>query len=536
MTAKIEFDDGRARTYRKRSEVLAFKSDAGVTHHKPWGEQKIRPNGWIVVPLADDGTPTLDVYGIDEKEFERTYEPSPSLRPNQFWKTETIRAYQPGTPFTVETVLQDGYVEAEIVSSNSHDAWVVRAPSGELYIIENPKFKRIYQEVIQRSGTYSIKSAEQHWDADGNPKRILALDGGGVRGILTLGYLKKIEHILRERHGGSENFRLCHYFDLITGTSTGSIIAAALAKGMTVEEIREIYEELAQTVFERSFYRWGLFRTKYGSKQLRQALQKHFGENTMGSRALQTGLIVVAKRLDTGSIWAMANNPFNRFFTAGNNDHYFPNEDYLLRCVVRASTAAPSYFGPEKIRISQNAEAPHGYFVDGGVSPHNNPALLALQMATVDGFGAKWPVDPDKLLIVSVGTGQAKPGKGPGGISAQHAIRSLLSLMDDNAEAVETILQWMSNSPTARHLDAALDDLSKDLIAGRPLFEYLRYNVQLESNWLSKHLGEIVPEKMVKKLKKMDNPDHMKLLYKLGDKGAKAQIKANHFPAIFDLS
>ena len=65
------------------------------------------------------------------------------------------------------------------------------------------------------------------------PKRILALDGGGIRGVLTLGFLERIEQILRDRHN-NPNLRLSDYFDLIGGTSTGSIIASALAIGMEV--------------------------------------------------------------------------------------------------------------------------------------------------------------------------------------------------------------------------------------------------------------------------------------------------------------
>jgi patatin-like phospholipase/acyl hydrolase len=71
-----------------------------------------------------------------------------------------------------------------------------------------------------------------------SPKRILALDGGGIRGALTLGYLQRIEDILRKQHGDEKSFRLSQYFDLIGGTSTGSIIAACLAIGMSVNEIK----------------------------------------------------------------------------------------------------------------------------------------------------------------------------------------------------------------------------------------------------------------------------------------------------------
>src|SRR5258708_34193390 len=83
---------------------------------------------------------------------------------------------------------------------------------------------------------YKIRTRDEHLLNDGSPKRILALDGGGLRGILTLSYLAEIESGLRERHGGSEDFRLSHYFDLIAGTCTGSIIAAALAPGLALGE------------------------------------------------------------------------------------------------------------------------------------------------------------------------------------------------------------------------------------------------------------------------------------------------------------
>ena len=80
------------------------------------------------------------------------------------------------------------------------------------------------------------RTRDQHL-FDVGPKRMLALDGGGVRGILTLQYLKRVEDILRKRAGNDQNFRLSQYFDLIGGTSTGSIIATGLALGWTVEKL-----------------------------------------------------------------------------------------------------------------------------------------------------------------------------------------------------------------------------------------------------------------------------------------------------------
>lgn len=65
---------------------------------------------------------------------------------------------------------------------------------------------------------------EEHLFAPG-PKRVLALDGGGIRGIITIAFLKEIERVLKERLGGANDFRLCDYFDLVGGTSVGSLLA-----------------------------------------------------------------------------------------------------------------------------------------------------------------------------------------------------------------------------------------------------------------------------------------------------------------------
>ena len=117
---------------------------------------------------------------------------------------------------------------------------------------------------------YRIMNRDEHLQIDGRPKRILALDGGGLRGILTLGILQKIEDILRDRHGGSDGFRLCHYFDLIAGTSTGAIIAATLAMGWSVEQIRQKYVSLSESVFKKSLLRQGLLRAKYARGEARR--------------------------------------------------------------------------------------------------------------------------------------------------------------------------------------------------------------------------------------------------------------------------
>ena len=385
---------------------------------------------------------------------------------------------------------------------------------------------------------YKIRTRDEHFLNDGSPKRILALDGGGLRGIVTLSFLAEIESILRDRHGGSDNFRLSHYFDLIAGTSTGSIIAAALARGMSVAEIAIKYLDLGRRVFQKSWLRQGYFRAFYSEAGLIEELKQVYGPNTtIGDASLETGLLIVTKRLDTGSTWPISNNPRGQYYAARSDHQVIANSDYPLWQVVRASTAAPRFFDPEKIEINRGKadEKPVvGEFVDGGLSPFNNPALHALMFATLSGYRVGWSTGADKLLVVSVGTGSADPAMAPAKLAVEHAVKSLFSLMDDCASLVETLLQWMSTSRTARSIDRETGDLSRDLIAAAPLLHYLRYNVALTHESL-RELGLKFDGEKVEGLSAMDAPDNMTTLQEIGASAAKRQLRGEDFPMNFDL-
>jgi len=88
----------------------------------------------------------------------------------------------------------------------------------------------------------TYRSFAEHLDPKVGPKRILSLDGGGLRGMMTVQVLKKIEALLRQRFNDPK-LVLADYFDLIAGTSTGAIIAAGLAKGMSADEIDGHYRK-----------------------------------------------------------------------------------------------------------------------------------------------------------------------------------------------------------------------------------------------------------------------------------------------------
>src|SRR6476620_5328457 len=210
-------------------------------------------------------------------------------------------------------------------------------------------------------------SRDRHLFGPG-PKRILSLDGGGVRGVITVAFLERIEAVLRERSGEG---LLSDWFDLIGGTSTGAIVGCALALGKTTDELRDIYYRLAPRAFRRSF-RMPLFQAKFNAAGLRREIAAFIGDRTLDTADLRTGYALVAKRIDTGSPWIVSNNPRAPYWESPPEKTFIGNRHYSLGNLVRASTAAPTYFEPESIRISDNEM---GLFVDGGVSPHNNPAL-----------------------------------------------------------------------------------------------------------------------------------------------------------------
>jgi hypothetical protein len=142
---------------------------------------------------------------------------------------------------------------------------------------------------------------------------------------------------------------------------------------------------------------------------------------------------------------------------------------------------APSYFNPERVTIAseKGKKAVIGTFVDGGVSPFNNPALQALMYATLGGYEVNWKTGPEQMLLVSVGTGASDPSRAPSQIAAEGAIKALLGLMDDCAALVETVMQWMSSTSTVRVIDREIGDLRGDQMAGSPVLSYLRYDVAL---------------------------------------------------------
>ena len=358
------------------------------------------------------------------------------------------------------------------------------------------------------------------------PKRILSLDGGGVRGAITVAFLERIESLLSERLGSE--VRLGDWFDLVGGTSTGALIAGALALGYRTDQIKEFYLRLAPRCFQPT--RWGipLFQAKFNADGLRAEILRIVADRKLSSTDLITGLCVVTKRMDTCSPWIVANNPRAPYWLDGPT--HDGNDKYSLATLVRASTAAPHFFDPEPLPISRDQS---GLFIDGGVTPFNNPSQALFQMATFKAFGITWPTGPERLMIASLGTGTYRPSfvYEEEGVArfAKLAYYALMSLMTDAENMSLAQMQWMGECLTEWKINSEVGSLCAEVPQGGKMFRFLRYDVKLEVEWLRNELDVHVSERDCERYRGMDNPGIVNDIYEIAKLAAAKQVKAQHW-------
>lgn len=220
--------------------------------------------------------------------------------------------------------------------------------------------------------------------------RILSLDGGGYLGLATAAFIEETE-----RHFGTS----CHErFDLFCGTSTGAIIALALASGMSGKEVVSLYRGFGGKVFYNPFPGArqlravaGLFVSRYSNKALKSSLKDTFGDLTLGDlRTQKKSVAITAFCLTTGK---------PRVFKTDHSADLTRDDGYLVRDVALASASAPVYLPVVKLR-SPTADCEERY-CDGGVFA-NHPALIGYAEA-VSHIG----VDPREVRILSLSTPRA---------------------------------------------------------------------------------------------------------------------------------
>jgi hypothetical protein len=357
------------------------------------------------------------------------------------------------------------------------------------------------------------------------PRKLLALDGGGIHGLISIEILAGIEELLRAELGGDDRFVLADYFDYIAGTSTGAIIAACLALGLSVDRIRALYLDHGARMFRKApFFKRYLY--KYRSDELKGILQGIFGAETeLGTPLLKTLLLIVLRNATTASPWPVSNNPRARF-----------NQPELADCnlklplwqLVRASTAAPTFFPPEEVRLGPRTFV----FVDGGVSTYNNPAFHLFLMATLKAYRLNWATGEDNLLLVSVGTG----GNGPVDKRLtpaamhllHHAVQLPLAYFSSSIIEQDLLCRAFGKCVFGDPIDSELGDLmgeEGDGAVAPKLFTYARYDVELSQSGLARvGVGGIE----FAKLAALDSISAMNELRLIG-KATAAKVQTEHF-------
>ncbi|MBS1780432.1 MAG: patatin-like phospholipase family protein [Bacteroidetes bacterium] len=205
---------------------------------------------------------------------------------------------------------------------------------------------------------------------------ILVLDGGGSKGVYTLGVLKELELKLGKP--------LCESFDLIYGTSTGSIITALIGLGYKIKEIETLYLELIPTIMRNRSKAWK-------SKALEREAKKIFGERKFDS--FKTDIGIVALNFDTQMPLIFKTNIQQAH---GMKQSFKPGFDCTIETAVRCSCAAYPFFNKMKIKTENHGEIE---VVDGGFIANNS--TLYSMIDAYKSFGTP----EQNIHILNVGVG-----------------------------------------------------------------------------------------------------------------------------------
>jgi hypothetical protein len=195
--------------------------------------------------------------------------------------------------------------------------------------------------------------------------------------------------------------------------------------------------------------------------------------------------------------------------------------------LVRASTAAPTYFPPEMVKVG----GLEFIFVDGGVTMYNNPSFQAFLMATVEPFNLNWPAGEDKLLIVSVGTGTSPAANAelkPDEMNVLYNATSIPSaLMFAALNEQDFLCRVFGKCLAGDPLDREVDDMiGKRGPVNPKLFTYLRYNAELTRAGLDGlGLRGVEP----KNVQQLDSIEFIPDLQKVGTAVAAQKVRAEHF-------
>jgi len=228
--------------------------------------------------------------------------------------------------------------------------------------------------------------------------KILSIDGGGIRGIIPGQMLVSLESRIRSRPG-HQDAKIGDYFDLFAGTSTGAILSAAyVCPGVnnslkySAQDAVDFYLEDGDEIFDVGFWRTvgsvgGLNDEKYPAKELEKVLKNAFGDIKLSELSKPTCIVAYDVRMRTPIIFTQ-------------HDAINKARDFLIRDVLRGSTAAPTYFETAKIYSLPPTRRKY-VLIDGGLVA-NDPTLCAYSEAV----RTKMAKGIKDMMILSIGTGK----------------------------------------------------------------------------------------------------------------------------------
>jgi len=385
-------------------------------------------------------------------------------------------------------------------------------------------------------------------------KRILACDGGGILGLMSVEILARVEQELRDLTENND-LVLADWFDFTCGTSTGAIIAACISCGMSIDQIRAFYLDSGKDMFDKASLLKRL-RYSYNDEPLARKLQAELNralgyqpasgqpDATLGDENLRTLLMMVMRNHSTDSPWPVSNNPAGKYNQRVRDDgtpRLDCNLDLPLWQLVRASTAAPTFFPPEVVTFAEGTEREYQFvFVDGGVTTYNNPAFLAYQMATAEPYGINWKTGAEEMLIVSVGTGKAANARldlEAGDLwLLDHAKNIPAALMNAACDGWDMACRTIGRCRFGAEVDREFGDMVAD--PANPaegidkLFSYVRYDPDVTAPGLAA-LG--LTKVDAEHVRMMDSTEHIAEIQQVGSAFADRHVDLRgHFRGFLD--
>jgi patatin-like phospholipase/acyl hydrolase len=269
--------------------------------------------------------------------------------------------------------------------------------------------------------------------------KILSIDGGGIKGIFAASMLAEIEKKC--------NVRICDYFDMIAGTSTGGIIAAALSIGVPAEQIMNLYINKAKRIFpEKRCILKSVLGAKYSSDPLREELNIIFKD--MQIKNCLTRLLIPT--------YDIANRKVHIFKTPHAKDLIFDKDLKIVDCLL-ATTAAPTYLKPHQMY--------GGAFIDGGIGA-NNPALIAV----IEGI-TRCGWKKEEIKVLSIGginelSGATNGTETMGVVNTNKILKCFMNAESQYAENISKLLikkeNYMRINNDALNNQVSLDNVSEN--------------------------------------------------------------------------